>query len=222
MVNIYFESCTTDSGACSNCYRGEASPTSEHGKRPPQSTYYRVLQCTVCPRVGNGTPPPLLPLASVPPFPPPTKGERAHSPAGEGWGFTRFRRLDKKLSTLPSLWTPPRVQGFLYDLTEYTSRKLPYHILFKKFYKRFLERVSRFLRIYILSFKKIYVLRAQWPESFYFLFCKMGIKERRIPWNNRKKKVTVTIIFFCQTVQEWENSHFPTHFWYLKSNIVKT
>ncbi len=29
----------------------------------------------------------------------------AHSPAGEGLGESQFRRLEKKLSTLPTLWT---------------------------------------------------------------------------------------------------------------------
>jgi hypothetical protein len=36
--------------------------------------------------------------------PPGTKGGGAHSPAGEGLGKSQFRRLEKKLSTLPALW----------------------------------------------------------------------------------------------------------------------
>jgi hypothetical protein len=36
--------------------------------------------------------------------PPGTKGGSAHSPAGEGLGESQFRRLDKKLSILPTLW----------------------------------------------------------------------------------------------------------------------
>ncbi len=35
---------------------------------------------------------------------PEPKGGRAHSPAGEGLGESQFRRLEKKLSTLPTLW----------------------------------------------------------------------------------------------------------------------
>jgi hypothetical protein len=34
---------------------------------------------------------------------PGTKGG-AHSPMGEGLGESQFRRLEKKLSTLPTLW----------------------------------------------------------------------------------------------------------------------
>jgi hypothetical protein len=42
---------------------------------------------SVCPLVGIGTPPPPpLPRGSVPLPPPGTKGEGAHSPAGEGVG----------------------------------------------------------------------------------------------------------------------------------------
>jgi hypothetical protein len=36
--------------------------------------------------------------------PPETKGGGVHSPAGEGLGESQFRRLAKKLSTLPTLW----------------------------------------------------------------------------------------------------------------------
>jgi hypothetical protein len=38
--------------------------------------------------------------------PPGTKGEagRAHSPAGEGLGESQFRRLEKKLRSLPTQW----------------------------------------------------------------------------------------------------------------------
>ncbi len=37
--------------------------------------------------------------------PPRTKGWGAHSPAAKGVGESQFRRLEKKLSTLPALWT---------------------------------------------------------------------------------------------------------------------
>ncbi len=35
---------------------------------------------------------------------PQNRGGGAHSPAGEGLGESQFRRLEKKLSTLPTLW----------------------------------------------------------------------------------------------------------------------
>jgi hypothetical protein len=36
--------------------------------------------------------------------PPPQNGDGAQLPAGEGLGESQFRRLEKKLSTLPILW----------------------------------------------------------------------------------------------------------------------
>ncbi len=39
------------------------------------------------------------------PEPNPRTGGGGHSPAGEGLGETQFRRLEKKLSTLPTLWS---------------------------------------------------------------------------------------------------------------------
>jgi hypothetical protein len=36
--------------------------------------------------------------------PPPEPDGGAHSSAGEGLGESQFRRLEKKLSTLPTLW----------------------------------------------------------------------------------------------------------------------
>ncbi len=53
------------------------------------------------PRRHWDSPTPSLSLASVP-LPPGPRGE-AHSPAGEGLGESQFRRLQKKLSTLPTL-----------------------------------------------------------------------------------------------------------------------
>ncbi len=53
--------------------------------------------------VGIGTPPTPLPQASVFPPPPGTKGGGAHSPAAKGVGESQYRRLEKKLSTLPTL-----------------------------------------------------------------------------------------------------------------------
>ncbi len=57
---------------------------------------------SVCHLVGIGTPPTPLPQASVP-SPLRTKRWGAHSPAATGVGESQFRRLEKKLSTLPTL-----------------------------------------------------------------------------------------------------------------------
>ncbi len=43
---------------------------------------------------------------------PPERG--AHSPAGEGLGESQFRQLEKKLSTLPTLWCTGTVQCKLF------------------------------------------------------------------------------------------------------------
>jgi hypothetical protein len=51
---------------------------------------------SVCPLVGIGTLPPPLSPASVPL--PPKQGGGAHSPAGEGVGESKFRRLEKTLA----------------------------------------------------------------------------------------------------------------------------
>ncbi len=56
-----------------------------------------------------GTPPPPLPQASVYPLPEPKEGG-AHSPAGEGVGGSRLGRLEKKPSTLSTLWVGPRIE----------------------------------------------------------------------------------------------------------------
>jgi hypothetical protein len=54
---------------------------------------------SVCPLVGIGTfPTPSLASECAPP--PGTKGGGAHSPAGEGL----FRRLEKSLALMPTLW----------------------------------------------------------------------------------------------------------------------
>jgi hypothetical protein len=45
-----------------------------------------------------------LSLASECAPPPRYQGGGAYSPAGEGLGESHFRRLEKKLSTLPTLW----------------------------------------------------------------------------------------------------------------------
>jgi hypothetical protein len=69
---------------------------------PPQHKVHIYTEYhIVCSLVGFGTLPPLLSPASVP-LPSEPKGG-AHSPAGEGVGESQFRRLEKKLSTLPTL-----------------------------------------------------------------------------------------------------------------------
>ncbi len=58
---------------------------------------------SLCPLVGFGKPQPLSRMR-VCPSPPEPKVGGAHSPASEGVGESQFRRLEKKLSTLPTLW----------------------------------------------------------------------------------------------------------------------
>jgi hypothetical protein len=55
-----------------------------------------------CPLVGIGTPPTPLPQASVPP-PEPKGGVGGHTRLRVGGGESQFRRLEKKLSTLPTM-----------------------------------------------------------------------------------------------------------------------
>ncbi len=57
---------------------------------------------SVCPLFGIGNLPTPLSPASVP-LPPEPKGGGAHSPTGEGLGESQFRRLERKLSTLPMI-----------------------------------------------------------------------------------------------------------------------
>ncbi len=52
--------------------------------------------------LGQSHPNPSLASDCAPP--PRTGGGGAHSPAGEGLGESQFRRLEKKLSILPTLW----------------------------------------------------------------------------------------------------------------------
>ncbi len=79
-----------------------------YGTRKAQSTYIcRVPQCMsfiFVPSSELGLYHPSLASGCAPP--PGTKGggEGAHSPAGEGLGESQFRRLERKLSTLPTLW----------------------------------------------------------------------------------------------------------------------
>ncbi len=63
--------------------------------------YHRVPQC-MSPSWNWDSPNPSLAIESAPP--PEPKGGGAHSPAGEEVGESQFRRLEKKLSTLPTLW----------------------------------------------------------------------------------------------------------------------
>ncbi len=68
----------------------------------PQNTYiYRVPQC-MSPRRNWDSPTPSRASEWVP-LPPEPGGGGANSPAGEGLGESQFRRLEKKLSILPTL-----------------------------------------------------------------------------------------------------------------------
>jgi hypothetical protein len=60
------------------------------------------MQC-MSPRRNWDSPTPSLASECAPP--PRTVCGGAHSPAGEGLEESQFRRLEKKLSTLPTLWT---------------------------------------------------------------------------------------------------------------------
>ncbi len=62
------------------------------------------------PRWNWDSPTPSLASECAPP--PWTKGWGAHSCAGEGLGQSQFQRLEKKLSTLPTLWYTPWVQFY--------------------------------------------------------------------------------------------------------------
>ncbi len=64
--------------------------------------YVRVPQC-MSPRQNIGVSQPLSRQRVCPCSQ--NRGGGAHSPAGEGLGDSQFRRLEKKLSTLPTLWS---------------------------------------------------------------------------------------------------------------------
>ncbi len=65
--------------------------------------YLYIKSTTVYPLVGIEYPPTPLPQASVP-SPPDQRVGGTHSPAAKGVGESQFRRLEKKLSTLPAQW----------------------------------------------------------------------------------------------------------------------
>ncbi len=72
------------------------------------------------PRRNWDSPTPSLAVECAPP--PGSKRRGAHSPAGEGLGESQFRRLEKKLSTLPTLWYKVLVAGGLsYYTTLFTT-----------------------------------------------------------------------------------------------------
>ncbi len=73
------------------------------GRRPSIRPHHKVCNHSEYPLAGIGTLPPPLSPASVPLPPELRGGGGAHSPAGKGWGESQFRRLEKKLSTLPTL-----------------------------------------------------------------------------------------------------------------------
>jgi hypothetical protein len=59
---------------------------------------------SLCPLVGIGTP---GPLSCTREWPSPRKQRGAHSSAGDGVEESQFQRLEKKLSTLSTLWCAP-------------------------------------------------------------------------------------------------------------------
>jgi hypothetical protein len=68
-----------------------------------QKVYTAYLQCySVCPLVRIGTPRPPLPASEF--VPPPEAKGGGHSPAGEGVAESQFGRMEKKPSTLSTLW----------------------------------------------------------------------------------------------------------------------
>jgi len=81
----------------------------------PQSTYSiypeYVLQC-LFPCRNWDSPHPLPPRECAPPLEP---GGGARSPAGEWEGKSQFGRLEKKLSTLPTLWLTLKICRFRLD-----------------------------------------------------------------------------------------------------------
>jgi hypothetical protein len=86
----------SDGYACNFTYLPEALSEDVHLKVRIFKEYH-----SVCPLVGIGTLPTPLSPASVPL--PQNGGGGAHSPAGKGLGESQFRRLEKKLITLPTL-----------------------------------------------------------------------------------------------------------------------
>jgi hypothetical protein len=71
-------------------------------------TYKRVPQC-MSPRWNWDSPTPSLASECAPP--PGTKGWGGTLACGWGVGESQFQRLDKKLSTLPTLWCCRKVRG---------------------------------------------------------------------------------------------------------------
>jgi hypothetical protein len=70
---------------------------------------------SVCPLVGIGTLPTPLSAASVPLLPELGGGGGGHLLAGEGLGESQFQRMEKKPSTLPTLWITLRATMFHED-----------------------------------------------------------------------------------------------------------
>ncbi len=84
----------------------------------PQNTTYKELPQCMSPSLELGLSRPLSHQRVCPS--PGSKGGEAHSRAGEGLGESRFQRLEKKLSTLPTLWVGPTVMYWDWT-TEYTQ-----------------------------------------------------------------------------------------------------
>jgi hypothetical protein len=102
------------------------------------------------PRWNWDSPTPSLASECAPP--PGTKGGGALSPAGEGLGESQFRRLEKKLNTLPTLWlkvSQLKMRGLLF---EYVEQEVTRRILWKG-KNKINWRVK-----YLLSEKQMYIL----------------------------------------------------------------
>jgi hypothetical protein len=81
---------------------------------------------SVCPLVGIGTPPHPSPECVLPPEP---EGGGVHLPAGEGAGESQFRRPEKKLSNLPTLWCTLYSEQYSTEADQY----VPTFFWFKNF-----------------------------------------------------------------------------------------
>ncbi len=120
---------------------------------------------SVCPLVGIGTLPPPISPASVP-LPPESKGGGAHSRAGEGLGESQVQRLEKKLSTLPTLCCGARGRAWFIKLVyirRITAQPLAENIYVgdRKFFPAFCP--SRTLVNELLKFYKILFSRQRIP-----------------------------------------------------------
>ncbi len=94
--------------SCYQCSQGSLLKTSYRIFYIATKYIYIKSTTVYVPSLELGLSPPPLSIASVQ-LPPRAIGGRAHSPAGEGLGKSQFRRLKKKLSTMPTLCILPSV-----------------------------------------------------------------------------------------------------------------